>query len=150
MFRGASHINLDAKGRMAVPARHRDRLLEICGGRLIVTLDREGCLLFYPFPEWERIESELMKLPSLNKLVRELQRQMLGNATECELDGQGRILLPSSLREAVGINKHVVLAGQGNKFELWDEERWLGKREAFLNGTDNSEELSVALDSLSI
>ena len=150
MFRGANHISLDAKGRMAVPARHRERLMEACAGRLVVTLDREGCLLFYPFPEWERIESELMKLPNFNKYARELQRQMLGNATECELDAQGRILLPASLREAVGINKHVVLAGQGNKCELWDEERWLSKREAFLNGDGLSEELSVALDSLSI
>ena len=150
LFRGVSNLNLDAKGRMAIPARHRDRLMESCGGHLVVTLDRDGCLLIYPLPEWESLEVELMKLPSLNKQVRGLQRLLLGHATECELDGQGRVLLPAPLREAAELNKHVVLIGQGNKFELWDETKWSAQRDAWLEEQTESKDLAAALESLAM
>lgn len=90
---------------MAMPARYRDRLLEACGGRLVVTVDRDHCLLVYPLPEWEIIESKLVELPSLNKQARLLQRLLIGHATECEMDGQGRILLPTMLREFAALTK---------------------------------------------
>lgn len=150
MFRGVTNLSIDSKGRVAMPARYRDRLIESCGGRLIVTLDRDNCLLIYPLPEWENIEVELMKLPSLNKQVRGLQRLLLGHATECELDAQGRILVPAPLRDVVGLNKHAVLVGQGNKFELWDEAEWASQREAWLEQEGASKELAAALESLAL
>lgn len=150
MFRGVTNLNLDAKGRLAMPARYRDRLLESCAGHLIVTVDRDGCLLIYPQPEWERIEQALMARPNMDRQVRALQRLLLGHATECDLDAQGRILLPTPLREYAGLDKRIVLVGQGNKFELWDEDRWTAQRQVWLQAEDESGALSGALESLSL
>jgi len=124
LFRGVSAINLDTKGRIAVPTKYRDRLSEYCDGQMVVTVDRDRCLLLYPLPDWEEIERKLVHLPSLNKQARSVQRLLMGYATECELDGQGRILLPLPLRVFAELNKHIVLIGQGRKFEIWDEARW--------------------------
>lgn len=152
MFRGVTNLSLDAKGRMAVPARYRDRLQSESDGRVVVTVDRDGCLLIYPLPEWEAIERELMRLPSLNRQARRLQRLLIGHATECEFDGQGRILVPGPLREFAGIDHRVVLIGQGHRFELWDEATWNERRAAWLAADDEEEglELPAALESLSI
>lgn len=150
MFRGVTNLNLDAKGRVAMPARYRDRLMDSCEGRLVVTVDRDGCLLIYPLPEWERIEQALMARPNMDKQVRRLQRLLLGHATECDLDGQGRILLPPPLREFAGLDKRSVLVGQGNKFELWDEDRWSTQRSAWLQEEEEGAGLSDALESLSL
>ena len=150
MFRGVTNLNLDAKGRLAMPARYRDRLMDSCEGRLIVTVDRDGCLLVYPLPEWERIEQALMSRPNMDRQVRALQRLLLGHATDCELDSQGRILLPPPLRDYAGLDKRAVLVGQGNKFELWDEDRWTTQRQAWLQAEDESGALSGALESLSL
>ena len=114
-FRGINNLALDVKGRMAMPSRYRDRLLEGCGGRLVVTVDRDHCLLVYPLPEWEIIEAKLVELPALNRQARLLQRLLIGHATECEMDGQGRILLPTTLRDFAGLTKKIVLIGQGKK-----------------------------------
>ena len=136
---------------MALPARYRDRLLEICGGRLVVTVDRDNCLLVYPQPEWEVIEAKLIELPSLNKQARLLQRLLIGHATECEMDGQGRILLHPVLREFAGLNKKIVLIGQGKKFEIWDEKIWNESQEAWLESVQGEEgELPQALEELSL
>src|SRR6202034_4710020 len=124
MFRGANKLTLDVKGRLAVPTRYRERLQERCGGNLVVTVDKDQCLLIYPFPDWEELERKLMKLPSLNPQARRLQRLMVGHATDLEIDGHGRMLLPSELREFAKLERHGMLVGQGNKFELWDEARW--------------------------
>ena len=124
MFRGSSTLNLDSKGRLAVPTRHRDFLLSYCSGRLIVTADPSKCLLIYPLPDWEPIEKKLNSLSSFNPQTRSLQRLLVGNASDVELDSAGRILVPTSLRQFAGLEKSVVLAGQGNKFEVWDEEKW--------------------------
>ena len=150
MFRGVSQLNLDAKGRLAVPAKYRDRLLEICRGCLIATVDLDGCLLLYPQPEWEQIEQKLMKLPSLDPQVRRLQRLLLGHATECEMDAQGRMLLPAPLREFAGLEKRVMLVGQGNKFELWNESSWTQQCAAWIKEGENTGELSAVLDQFSI
>ena len=150
MFRGVANLSLDAKGRMAMPARYRDQLVACCGGKLIVTLDRDGCLLIYPLPNWEVIENELMKLPSMNPAVRAIQRLLLGHATECELDGQGRLLIPGPLRQVAGLGRQIVLIGQGNKFELWDEAAWAAQREQWMNEGSASEQFNEALASLSI
>jgi len=152
VFRGVNNLNLDAKGRMAVPARYRDRLQAESDGRVVVTVDRDGCLLIYPMGEWEAIERELVRLPTLNKQARRLQRLLIGHATECEFDAQGRILVPGPLREFAGIDRRVVLIGQGNKFELWDEATWNERRAAWLAADDEEDglELPAALESLSI
>ena len=150
MFRGVTNLNLDAKGRMAMPSRYRDRLMDTCEGRLVITVDRDGCLLVYPQPEWERIEQALMSRPNMDRQVRRLQRLLVGHATECELDGQGRILLPTPLREYASLDKRAVLVGQGNKFELWDEDTWTQRREDWFREEDEAGDLSAALESLSL
>jgi len=150
IFRGINNLTLDAKGRMAIPSRYRDRLMESCGGRLIVTVDRDGCLLVYPQHEWEIIEQQLAGLPSLNKQSRLLQRLLIGHATEAELDSQGRILLPTMLREYASLDKKCVLIGQGKKFEIWDEKRWAENQQLWLEDVDGDEgEMPGALESLS-
>ena len=151
MFRGVNTLNLDDKGRMAIPARYRDLLQENCEGQLVVTVDRDHCLLIYPLPEWEVIEQKLTRLPNLNKSARLLQRMLIGHATEVELDSSARILVPPPLREFAGMEKKVVMIGQGNKFELWDEERWNRRRDEWLSD-DSAEvlELTADLESLSL
>jgi MraZ protein len=124
MFRGSATLNLDNKGRLAMPARHRDALLVRCEGRLVVTADPTRCLLVYPFPDWEPIEKKLNGLSSFNPQTRALQRLLVGMASDTEMDGAGRILLPANLREFAGLEKNVVLVGQGVRFELWDEAQW--------------------------
>jgi MraZ protein len=149
MFRGATKITLDAKGRLAIPTRYRERLAARCDGQLVATVDRDHCLLIYPLPDWEEIERKLIRLPSLHKLARQMQRIMVGYATEVDIDGHGRILLSRELRDFAGLDRQAILIGQGNKFELWDEERWNGKRDEWL-GTDDDEDLPPDLESLSL
>jgi len=150
-FRGINNLALDAKGRMAMPSRYRERLLEICGNRLVITVDRDHCLLVYPLPEWEIIESKLVNLPSLNKQARLLQRLLIGYATECEIDSQGRILLPAMLREFAGLNKKTVLIGQGKKFEIWDEDTWNESQGTWVESVKNGDDdLPAALEELSL
>ena len=136
---------------MAMPSRYRERLLENCEGQLVVTVDPDGCLLVYPLPEWEVIESKLVKLPSFNKRAKSIQRLLIGHATECDMDGQGRILLPTLLRDYAGLTKKIVMIGQGKKFEIWDEEVWNDSQDALLVSVQDDEgELPVALEELSL
>ena len=151
IFRGINNLALDAKGRMAMPARYRERLMEAFGGRLVVTVDEDRCLLVYPLPEWEVIEAKLIALPSLNKKARLMQRLLIGHATEVDLDSQGRILLPTMLREYAGMDKKLVLIGQGKKFEIWDEQTWGDKQEVWLNEVNNDEGgMPESLENLSL
>ena len=124
LFRGGSTVNLDAKGRMALPTRYRGQLEESCAGRLVLTVHGDGCLLLYPAPEWEDIERALARLPNQNQQTRRLQRMLLGHATEAEIDSHGRILIPPRLRDFAKLDKRVVLAGLGKKFEIWNEDVW--------------------------
>ncbi|MEO7320468.1 MAG: division/cell wall cluster transcriptional repressor MraZ [Nitrosospira sp.] len=124
MFRGGTPISLDNKGRLAVPAKYREGLMSLCAGRLVVTADPSKCLLVYPQPVWEPIEQKLNSFSSFNPQIRSLQRLLVGNASDVEMDGAGRILVPSLLRQFAGLSKDVVLVGQGAKFELWDDEKW--------------------------
>jgi len=134
-----------------MPARYRERLLESCGGRLVVTVDQDHCLLVYPLPEWEIIEDKLINLPSLNKQSRLLQRLLIGHATDLEMDGQGRILLPAMLREYAGLKKKAVLIGQGKKLEIWDEDIWAESQEQWVAAVQADEgELPAALEDLSL
>lgn len=150
MFRGVNTLNLDAKGRLAIPARYREALREQCAGALVVTVDPDHCLLLYPMPEWVEIERKLMRLPALKADVRRLQRLLVGHATECEMDGSGRILLPPPLREFAELDKRVVLVGQGNKFELWEEATWNERREAWLAEGLGDVDLAAGLESLAL
>jgi len=151
LFRGVNSINLDAKGRLAIPTRYRERLQERCDGQLVVTIYDDPCLLLYPLPEWEVIERKINRLPTLNARARRMNRLMIGHATECQLDGNGRILLPAPLREFAALQKQVVMIGQGNKFEIWDAERWDVQREQWLKEeAEDDGELPGELESISI
>ncbi len=124
VFRGVAQLNLDSKGRLAVPARHRDALLERCAGHLVITADADHCLLVYPLPDWELIQQKLEGLSNLDPRVRELQRRLIGFAVDVDMDGAGRVLISPELRRFAQLEKSVVLVGQGRKFELWNDERW--------------------------
>ncbi|MGD8483938.1 MAG: division/cell wall cluster transcriptional repressor MraZ [Thioalkalispiraceae bacterium] len=151
MFRGVNTLSLDAKGRMAMPSKYRERLLAQCNGQMVVTVDRsDACLLLYPLPEWEDIERKLVRLGNLNPQARRLQRLLIGHATEVELDTNGRILLPPPLREFAKLDKRIALTGQGNKFEIWDEQTWSEQRETWIASDDENAELSAELESLSL
>ena len=150
MFRGATKVTLDAKGRMVIPTRYRPVLAQSAQGKLVVTVDRDQCLLLYPLPEWELVERKLMSLPSLHPQARKLQRLMVGHATDVELDGAGRVLIPPELREFAALGQYGMLIGQGNRFELWDETRWNGRRELWLAADDKTTDLPSELDSLSL
>jgi MraZ protein len=151
MFRGAAKVTLDDKGRMVVPTRYRERLLERSAGQLVVTVDRDGeCLLIYPLGDWEQVELKLMELPSLKPQSRRLQRLMVGHATDLVLDGHGRMLLPPELREFAALGRHAMLIGQGNRCELWDESRWLERRDFWLKSEASATDLPTELDSLSL
>ncbi|PWK47944.1 division/cell wall cluster transcriptional repressor MraZ [Pleionea mediterranea] len=128
MFRGANSINLDAKGRIAIPARYRDRLSDICNGRMVVTknpyeLDTPNLLLF-PLHNWEDFEEQVRALPSSKKAYRLFKRVTIGSAKEVDVDGNGRLLLPAELRDFAGLSKSLMLVGQGETFQIWDETQW--------------------------
>jgi len=135
---------------MVMPTRYRETIQERAQGRLIVTVDRDQCLLIYPLPDWEQTERKLMSLPSLHAQARRLQRLMVGHATDVELDGHGRFLLPPELREFAGLERHGMLIGQGNRFELWDEARWGDRRSSWLKSEEAATDLPSLLDSLSL
>ncbi|WP_245800823.1 division/cell wall cluster transcriptional repressor MraZ [Vreelandella utahensis] len=146
-FLGSHAINMDAKGRLAIPARVREDLETLCGGRIVLTAHtEERCLLVYPEPQWEEILPKIEALPSFNKAVRRTQRLLIGYATPLELDGAGRILVPQPLRDYAGLEKKLYLVGQGRKLELWSEDRWM----AWLEEDDGDEEIPEEMKSLSL
>ena len=151
MFRGVQHINMDAKGRLAIPARQREPLHAECAGRVVITIDTQSpCLVVYPLPEWERIEKDIQDLPALKPAVKRFQRLMLGYATDLELDGSGRLLLPPPLREYAQLDKKLVLVGQGKKLELWSEALWVAERDEALLDSGPDAELPDELMSLTL
>lgn len=117
MFQGASAINLDAKGRMLIPAKHRDALMQQCEGRMTLTKHPHGCLLFFPRPVWEEHREQIAAWPMS---ARAWQRIFLGNACDVEMDSAGRVLISPELRNAVGLEKEVMMLGMGTHFEIWD------------------------------
>jgi MraZ protein len=117
VFQGASAINLDAKGRMSIPARHRDALSVQCEGRITLTRHPHGCLLLFPRPAWESHRDQIAAWPMS---ARAWQRIFLGNASDVEMDSAGRILIAPELRSAVGLERDVMLLGMGSHFEVWD------------------------------
>lgn len=136
---------------MAMPMRYRERLERCCASQLVITVDKDRCLLLYPEPEWVEIERKLKALPSFNKTARTLQRLYIGHAQEVEMDAQGRILLAPELRQFAHLERRVALVGQGNKFELWDADTWSSKRDQWLAEVDlNALDLPADVGSLSL
>lgn len=152
MFRGATVVNLDSKGRLAVPTRYREKLLGIAAGQMVCTIDiHNPCLLLYPLPEWEIIEQKLSRLSGMNLDERRVQRLLLGHASECQMDNAGRLLLAPVLRQHAGLTKEVMLVGQFNKFELWDETTWYQQvKEDIDTERSSSGTLSERLQDLSL
>lgn len=154
MFRGSNSVTLDARGRMALPARFRQIVLDHCGGQVVVTIDiSERCLVLYPLPEWEAIESRLQSLANMQPSARAIQRLLIGHATDVELDGHGRARIPPTLREYAELEKRLVVAGIGKKIEIWSEERWHASRENWsASAIERTSELTgpAGLDDLSI
>lgn len=160
VFRGVTHLALDAKGRIAIPAKHRDALIRYsapsddgstdaaASNALVLTADPSRCLLLYPRGEWEPMQARLMSLSSFNEKTRGLQRLLVGHADDVELDGTGRILVSPALRQYAGLDHRAVLVGQGNKFELWDETRWLEQTTRTI--TFSAGELPPELDGFSL
>lgn len=152
MFRGLSSLSVDSKGRIAIPSRYRERLAALAEGALVLTLSPlDRSLWLYPLPEWEIIEAKLAELSDFETQSRRTKQMMRGYASDCQLDGQGRILLAQELREYAGLERDVVLLGQGNKFEIWDAAVWNAQRDAWL-GTVGAEDGTTpeALRSLSL
>lgn len=134
MFRGINAINIDGKGRLAVPTRYRGAGGMEDGAPLVVTIDtEETCLLLYPLQEWQIIEENLQRLPSFDAITRRIQRLLIGHATDVKLDGSGRILIPPVLRDYASLDKKVLMVGQSNKFEIWAESTWESRREEWLS-----------------
>ena len=125
MFSGRHALNLDAKGRLAVPTRHREKLNASCGGRVVLTQHpMDNCLVIYPEQQWEQIADQVAALSDAEPQVRALKRRFLGQAVEMELDGNGRILVPTELRDLIGLDKRAMLVGILHRFELWAEDAW--------------------------
>ena len=146
MFRGISNLNVDTKGRIAMPTKYRDEINSDHNGQMVLTVDHgERCLVLYPMSKWEDTEHKLMSLPNLSNAVRDMKRLILGHASDVEMDGQGRLMLSAPLRDYAQMQKKIVLIGQGDKFELWDEESWNvgreGMREAAPINIQNDESL---------
>jgi MraZ protein len=143
MFRGLAACSIDVKSRVTVPANYRKILMEEADGQLVITIDTEDrCLLMYPLSRWLVIEEELQSLPTFQPATRRIQRLLIGHATDLELDRQGRILLPTLLQEYAGLDKSIILVGQGKRIEIWGESQWQLGRDAWL-AEDMNEETGI-------
>lgn len=120
MFMGEFNHNVDAKGRAIVPSKFREEL----GERFIVTKGMDGCLFLYTMPAWKEYVDKLSKLPTTNSNARRFVRIVTSGASECEPDGNGRIMIPANLREFAGITKEIVTIGANDRVEIWDKQRW--------------------------
>ena len=136
MFRGATSLNLDEKGRMAIPSRHRDALRAQCDGHLVLTAHPHRCLLLYPQPAWDPIQARMMSLSSFDRQSSALQRQLVGYAEDLELDNSGRLLVSPALREFANLEKQAMLVGQGSHFELWNLDAWRAQLEQIITNED--------------
>lgn len=147
VFQGSHAINMDSKGRMAIPAKYRETLAESCGGHIVMTAHtQDKCVLLYPEHEWQNILPKIEALPTFNKAALRAQRLLIGYACPLELDGNGRVLVPPTLRDYAGLEKKLMLVGLGKKFELWSEEAWL----ASIQVQDSGQELPEEMLSLSL
>lgn len=130
MFQGAAALSLDAKGRLAIPARHRDALAAASGGQLVLTAHPHRCLLLYPMAAWEPIRDKVLAASSFNPHSAGIKRLLVGNARDESLDSAGRLLVAPELRRFAGLEKQVWLVGQGSHFEIWSDEGWQKQQDA--------------------
>ena len=130
MFQGAAALSLDAKGRLAIPARHRDALVAAANGTLVLTAHPHRCLLLYPHPAWEPVRDKVLSAPSLEQKSALIKRLLVGFAREEEMDSAGRLLIAPELRQFAQFEKQVWLVGQGNHFEIWSDAGWQKQQEA--------------------
>lgn len=144
MFRGSFEHSVDSKGRVSVPSKFRDIIADRYDGRLVMAMDFDRCLTVYPLEEWEKLEEKIKTLPMMQKEVKDFMRFFFSSATECELDKQGRILIPPIHRERAGITKNVMLVGIINKIEIWDAEAWEARN------SQNGDKISEALAALGL
>jgi MraZ protein len=154
MFRGSDPINMDAKGRMAIPTRYRDLLSQLFGGDLVITIDMKStCLTLSPLPEWKSFEEKVAALPALDDLGEMLSRFVVGQAKDIQLDSSGRILIPSELRDYAEIEKKLILVGRTQRLEIWSEHNWNVEREKsqenYRGMLTDRERMSDALKNLS-
>jgi len=150
VFRGITNLNLDAKGRLAMPTRHREAFAPD-DNQLILTIDtQEHCLLIYPLSTWLEIEKQIDALPSFNKTANRIKRMLIGHATQVEFDSAARIVIPPALRAHARLEKPAVLVGQGKKLELWSQDLWTRMTEDFLDPSDEDDQLPAALETLSL
>ncbi len=151
VFRGSNEINMDTKGRMAIPARYRDALMSEFDGSLVATISiTDTCLFIYPRPEWEEMEVKIARMSTFNKDTRRLQHLLIGNARDLDLDGSGRVLIPQELREYAKLDKKVTLVGQSHRLELWDTESWNSNRKAWLDEVASGLDIPEDIQSLSL
>jgi MraZ protein len=150
MFKGISNLSIDVKGRASMPQRYRADFSSKNKSKLVITADKDKCLLIYTQTNWSVIEKKLSNLPSYNKEARFIQRLLIGYATESEIDSQGRFLIPTPLREYAGIQKKIVLLGQGSKFELWSENTWNKNMKSWLISQTNDDSNNNALSELKL
>jgi MraZ protein len=129
MFQGATSLSLDAKGRMAIPARHRDALLAAAEGRLVMTAHPHRCLLLYPAPDWDPIRAKILAAPALESQSAMLKRLFIGFAVDLEMDSAGRVLVSPELRRYAGLEKEIWMIGQGSHFEVWSDAGWKQQQE---------------------
>ena len=151
-YRGINAINLDSKGRILLPNRYRETLQQSETTQLVITIDTDSsCLLMYPVYEWHKIEQKIQGLSSFNKATRRIQRLLIGHATEVDIDGSGRVLLPALLREYAHLDKEIVLIGQSNKFELWDKNLWQTHRDEWLaQEANNTKDIPLELQNIAL
>lgn len=149
MYRGLSTISVDDKGRLAIPTRYREL---VATQELVITLNPwDRALWLYPLAEWDVIETKLSTLSDFDRHGRRTKQIMRGYATDCSCDGQGRVLVPTQLREIAGIDRQVTLLGQGNKFEIWDSATWNSERDSWLRDVATGGDMSsTPLGSLSL
>lgn len=147
MFQGETAITIDDKGRLAIPTAFRDVVARECGNRLVATYNpyEAGCLWLYPEPVWQAVRDQVNALSMSVREHRLMKLKLVGSACPLEPDGNGRVLLPSSQRNATGIEKKAVLVGMGNKFELWSEQAHLAQIRQTIGG-----EVSDALHALTL
>lgn len=150
MFKGISNLSIDVKGRASMPQRYRKEFGAKNNSKVIITADKDKCLLIYTQNSWTIIEKKLSELPSYNKEARFVQRLLIGYATESEIDSQGRFLIPNPLREYAGIQKKIILLGQGNKFELWSENIWNKNMKSWLASQNGDDAKNEALNELKL
>ena len=148
MFQGAAALSLDAKGRLAIPARHREALVAASEGQLVLTMHPHQCLLLYPAPAWEPIRDKVLASSSFNPQSAAIQRLLVGNAREECLDSAGRLLISPELRRLAQLEKSVWLVGQGTHFEIWSDAGWQKQQQMF--SAINDLELPPGLEDLSL